>query len=120
MVKNILLAGIGGFIGSTLRYLCYVMMKNFQPFIITLLINVMGSFIIGMVFGLCIRNTEFEINWKIFLATGVCGGFTTFSAFSLENIQLLQQGKVVVSLMYMTSAFMLGILACFLGYKISV
>ncbi len=84
----------------------------------TLAVNITGSFIIGVVFALSIKEETFSNNWKLFLATGICGGFTTFSAFSLENVGLLQSGKYGMALTYIGLSVMLGITATFLGYQL--
>jgi len=57
-------------------------------------------------------------NWQLFLATGICGGFTTFSAFTLENMGLLQSGRIGMAFMYIVLSILLGIIATFLGYQL--
>jgi len=118
MIKNFLLVGLGGAIGSMLRYAFYLLItiKSFP--LATFTVNIMGSFLIGAVMALGLKNETFAGNWKLFLATGICGGFTTFSAFSLENITLLHNGKYSIALIYITLSIVLGITAAFLGYKI--
>lgn len=120
MLKNVLLAGLGGAIGTMMRFGTYLLFKNQHFPYATLLINFAGSLIIGIVFGLCLKDIQFENNWKIFLATGICGGFTTFSAFSLENFQLLQQGKYFLALVYIISSIIIGIMAAWAGYKLVI
>ena len=118
MVKNFLLVALGGGIGSALRFCTslYIPAKYFPwP---TLLVNVIGSFIIGLVFALSLKDQSFLYNWKIFLATGLCGGFTTFSAFTIENMDLLQSGRWLLALTYIALSIVLGIGAAFLGFKI--
>ena len=85
----------------------------------TWIINIIGSLAIGIVFGLSVRDEAFAANWKLFLATGICGGFTTFSAFSMENLQLLQNGKFLLALVYIISSVALGITAAFIGFKMA-
>ena len=118
MIKNILLIGLGGAIGSISRYLVSLLLLNKSFPVATLLINVSGSFIIGLIAAYALKNEWFVANWKLFLATGICGGFTTFSAFSLENLQLLQQGKYLWALLYIAASILLGLLATFFGYKL--
>ena len=118
MIKNFLLIGLGGGIGSMCRYSASLLLLNKSFPIATLLINITGSFIIGLVAAYALKNEWFATNWKLFLATGICGGFTTFSAFSLENIQLLQQGKYLWSLLYITTSIVIGLTATFFGYKL--
>jgi fluoride exporter len=119
MLKNLLLAGLGGAIGTMLRFGVYVLIKPVQFPVATLLINITGSLLIGFVLGLTLKDIDFDNNWKIFLTTGICGGFTTFSAFSLENLQLLQQGKYFLTLAYILISIAAGILAAWLGFKLA-
>ena len=118
MIKNFLLIGLGGGIGSMCRYSASLLLLNKSFPIATLLINITGSFIIGLVAAYALKSEWFAANWKLFLATGICGGFTTFSAFSLENLQLLQQGKYLWSLLYITTSIVIGLTATFFGYKL--
>ena len=118
MIKNLLLVGLGGALGSMLRYAATVVINaKYFPWS-TLMVNIVGSFFIGLIFALSIKDETFLNNWKLFLATGICGGFTTFSAFSLENMGLLQQGKYATALTYICLSIILGIIAAFAGYKI--
>jgi CrcB protein len=116
MIKEFLLVGAGGALGSMLRYAGNLLYNNKSFPATTFLINIIGSFIIGIVIGCSIKNNS-SINWKLFLATGICGGFTTFSAFSFENLSLLQEGKIFTSLLYIAGSVVLGIAAAWLGYK---
>jgi fluoride exporter len=118
MFNNFLLVGLGGAVGSVMRYTVAQWMgqKTFPA--ATLLVNIVGSFIIGAVLALSVKNQQFANNWKLFLATGICGGFTTFSAFSIENMQLLQQGKYWLCLLYIGVSLVAGIAAAFVGYKL--
>jgi CrcB protein len=120
MIKNILLIGLGGGIGSITRYVASLVIKSKTFPFATLTVNVIGSFIIGLVFAISIKQEGMEDNWKLFLITGVCGGFTTFSAFSLENVQLLQSGKTGIALAYIIVSMVLGIAATFLGYQLAI
>ena len=73
-----------------LRYAATLMISAKKITYATLSVNIMGSLIIGVVLACNIKDESFTNNWKLFLATGICGGFTTFSAFTLENMQLMQ------------------------------
>jgi len=117
MIKNFLLVGLGGAVGSMLRYAVYLLLtvKDF-PYA-TMVVNIIGSFIIGMVLALSIKDDNFLNDWKLFLATGICGGFTTFSAFSAENMSLLQNGKSMLAVIYIISSIAAGIAAAWLGFK---
>lgn len=117
MYKNILLVGLGGGVGSILRYGVSVLIHSKLFPYATLAVNIIGSFIIGVVFALSIKQEGLPDTWKLFLATGICGGFTTFSAFSLENMGLIQSGKYGMALTYILISIVLGILATFLGYQ---
>jgi len=118
MIRNFLLVGMGGALGSMLRYGSGLLIGP-KPFpLATLLINITGSFIIGVVMAYGLKNEAFADNWKLFLATGICGGFTTFSAFSLDNLQLFQNGKFGMFTLYITSSVLLGIAAVWVGFKL--
>jgi CrcB protein len=69
------------------------------------------------VFGLCLRSALFEQNWRVFLAAGVCGGFTTYSAFSMEMVALLQQHKFILFAVYLLATIACGLVATWLGYS---
>lgn len=118
MIKEFLLVGLGGGIGSMLRFLVAITLTPKVFPYATLVVNVAGSFIIGVVFALTLKDALYFNNWKLFLATGICGGFTTFSAFSLENMSLLQSGKITLALAYMAISIVLGIAATFWGYQL--
>jgi CrcB protein len=118
-IKNFILVGLGGAAGSMLRYGGNLLIGNKDFPYATLLINIAGSFIIGLVIALSLKNETFANNWKLFLATGICGGFTTFSAFSLENLQLIQSGKYFLFILYVLLSVVLGLAAAFAGYKIA-
>ncbi|MFN3385951.1 MAG: fluoride efflux transporter CrcB [Candidatus Thermochlorobacter sp.] len=119
-MKTLLSIGIGSFIGGALRYLvAQQVQKNVLstfPFG-TLSVNIVGCFLIGLVFALSDRGNLSQ-EWRLFLATGICGGFTTFSAFSNETIALLRDGQFLYAGLYVTSSITLGLAATFLGYAI--
>ena len=118
MFKNFLLVGLGGAIGSMLRYAISLLVTVKQFPYSTFIVNIAGSFIIGAVLALSLKNDMFSNNWKIFLATGICGGFTTFSAFAAENMALLQSGKYGIAFIYIIASLLLGIAAVILGFKL--
>lgn len=119
MLKNFLLVGLGGGLGSVLRYGSSLLMNSKLFPWATLAVNILGSLIIGIVFAMSIRQEPLANNWKLFLATGICGGFTTFSAFSLENMGLLQSGKYGMAVTYIFTSIVLGIAAAFFGYQLA-
>lgn len=118
MLKNILLVGLGGAAGSMLRYLFSVWFKHSSFPVATFLVNVIGSFIIGVVFALALKSEAFASNWRLFLAAGICGGFTTFSAFSLESLAMLQQQRIGMFCLYVFGSLLLGLTATWLGYTV--
>lgn len=120
MLKNFILVAIGGAIGSMLRFGMFNLIKQHQFPWATFIVNMAGSFVIGFLLGHAIKDIRFENNWKIFLSTGICGGFTTFSAFSLENLQMLQQGKYFLSAFYIVTSLLGGIVAAWLGFKLAI
>lgn len=120
MIRDLLIVGLGGCVGSMLRYSASVLVTSKTFPYATLSVNIIGSFIIGVVFALSTREASISNNWRLFLATGICGGFTTFSAFSLENLGLLQSGKVGLAIIYITASILLGITATFLGYQLMI
>lgn len=116
-IKILLLIGSGGFAGSVLRYLVSqgVQNKFLSSFPYgTLTVNIIGSLLIGIVYGL-VEKGNLSPELRLFLATGILGGFTTFSAFSLDSLNLLQEGLWVESITYILLSVVLGILAAFLG-----
>jgi CrcB protein len=122
MIKNILLVGLGGGLGSIARYLfqrwIYVLYP--QPFPSgTFGVNIIGCFLIGIFWGLSFKSFDGNESWKLFLMTGLCGGFTTFSAFTLESIGLLKEQKTGLFFAYLCGSVLLGLLATYAGMKLS-
>jgi fluoride exporter len=118
MLKNFLLVGLGAGIGGMLRYFFSSIVKhNTFPYN-TLLINIVGSLLIGIVFGLSEKSNGISEQVKLFIATGICGGFTTFSAFSVENMQMIKEGDYVTAGVYIFASVALCVLAVFAGFKI--
>lgn len=95
MTKTLILIGIGGFIGSISRYLTSIYVSKLFDSTFpygTLTVNFVGSLLIGVIFGFSDRFNWLTPDWRFFLATGFCGGYTTFSTFSYETINLLREG----------------------------
>ena len=114
-MKECLLVGLGGGIGAILRYLLSsISLKSDFPFM-TLLINILGAILIGMIVSMNMKQNILSPDTVLFLKTGVCGGFTTFSTFSLESVTLLEQHKPVVAISYMILSLLLCLLGVFLG-----
>src|SRR5438105_1243360 len=97
MMKNLLFVGLGGGLGSMLRYACqrWFLQHYSQPFPWgTFTVNIIGCLLIGIFWGISFRNFANMETWKLFLMTGICGGFTTFSAFTLESVDLLKEERM--------------------------
>lgn len=119
-MKQILLVFIGGGTGSILRYLISRGLNNVTVLPLgTLFVNVLGSLIIGFVLGLSFKQQLISENGMLLLATGFCGGFTTFSAFSYENQLFLKSGDFMSLGIYTASSLILGIAATFAGFYVS-
>lgn len=115
-MKQLLLVFLGGGAGSILRYLISKALNNTTILPLgTLVVNVAGSLLIGFFLGYAYRNESFSPNTILFLATGFCGGFTTFSAFSYENQLFLKAGDFMSFGIYTASSLILGIAAIFAG-----
>ena len=110
--------GLAGGLGAVLRLLVYrltlVTGTTAWP-LATLLVNVLGSFLIGLLIVLCQQRWTVSEELKLAITTGLLGGFTTFSAFSLETVQMLERGEVVRPAFYVLSTVMLSLLACWFG-----
>lgn len=121
-MKEFFYVFIGGGAGSVLRYLIYLFIRNKEltslfPWA-TFSINLIGSLLIGISYSLSERlGLSQEV--RLLLTVGLCGGFTTFSTFSYENLNLLKSGMYTTFLLYVLSSFALGILATFAGVLIS-
>jgi CrcB protein len=115
LVKNMILVGLGGMAGCIMRYLADHFIRDERFPYATLVVNVLGSLAIGAIMGVAAKQEGFG-NWRLFLASGICGGFTTFSAFAWQNLQLLNQQRYLVFIIYTGSTLALGLLAVFLGY----
>ena len=116
-MRILLLIGAVGFIGSTLRYLAsqFIQNKFLSAFPFgTLGVNALGCFAIGLIFALAEKG-NLSAEWRLFLATGICGGFTTFSAFSVETVSLMKDGQLAPAFIYIVASVALGLAATFLG-----
>ncbi|MEJ8562515.1 fluoride efflux transporter CrcB [Yoonia sp. GPGPB17] len=114
MMTPVISVALGGAIGSVLRYLVGLVVAF--P-IGTLTVNVIGSFIIGLVWiHLADRGLQ---HWSPFLMTGVLGGFTTFSAFTLDALRLVEEGRVTAAVGYVLASLVLSVLACAAGLWIA-
>ena len=122
MIKTIFLVGIGGAAGSICRYLTSIFIsKNYPssfPFA-TFTANILGCLIIGLLFGLFEKQQLVNPDLKFLLITGFCGGYTTFSTFSSENLALLPEGNYVSAITYMLTSVIIGVFAVWAGIMIT-
>ena len=121
MTRAIILVGLGGGLGSILRYLSSVWVnKLFSGTfpLATFLINMLGSLLIGVLLGWITKFQPENADLKFLLVTGFCGGYTTFSAFSAENIHLLQSGQITTAIAYMAGSVLIGIVAVGIGLSL--
>lgn len=110
-----LFVGIGGFIGSVCRYLIGLIPlspSNGFP-VKTLVINIAGAFAIGLIAAAAAKNADISPRIVLFLKTGICGGFTTFSTFALEISDLIRGGSWAAAAAYMLLSLILGVAAVF-------
>lgn len=117
-VLAFLMVGLGGGLGAMTRHLCALIInrywQNSFP-LATFSINIIGSFLIGLFAAWLLPKIGNDTLLKYLLITGFCGGYTTFSTFSIENLQLLQNGKFFTLLLYITSSIMVGIICVLMG-----
>lgn len=116
-MKQLLFVFVGGGFGSIARYLLAKYFNSSASGIPygTFLTNVLGSLLIGIILGLAAKNDTLTQNQTLLLATGFCGGFTTFSTFAYENHVFLKSGDFMNFFMYAVGSFALGFAAVFLG-----
>lgn len=118
---EILIVFLGGSIGATLRYFTSLAMHDVCDFyLVTLLINFLGSLFLGVVsYVVFNKDKDFNKNLKLFLTTGIAGGYTTFSTFSYEVFQLIQSNQVITGFVYMFGSLFFSLFAIMLGFALS-
>ena len=118
MFKTIFIVGTGGFIGSVARYLKQICVEKifYSTFPLgTFVANMLGCFIIGIVFAVAEKGNLMNPEWRIFLAVGFCGGFTTFSSFAYNNFSFLKDHTFWPFFLNVGLSVVLGVLAVYLG-----
>jgi len=116
MGTNILLVGLGGGIGSILRYLLQRTLNINFPYG-TLLVNILGCFLIGLLWGVFTRHVDEQR--RLLMVTGFCGGFTTFSSFTYEGVQMMTENRWMVFILYISLSVVAGLTATYFGYKLT-
>jgi fluoride exporter len=116
--KLVVVVTLGGGLGSAARLLLGAFVQERLPLDFpagTLLINIIGSFLIGLIMQVGVDTRVFSPEARFFLTTGLCGGFTTFSTFSYETIQLFEDDRYAAAAAYIAASVLLSIAACVLG-----
>ncbi len=116
-MKQFLLVFLGGGFGSVLRFMIGKLLNSPKDGIPygTFAANIIGSLLIGIILGIAAKNNSLTSNQTLFLATGFCGGFTTFSTFAYENHVFLKSGDFTSFAIYTVASFAIGFLAVFFG-----
>jgi CrcB protein len=116
MIKSLTLVGIGGAIGSILRYVSSLIINKYFSGsfpLATFIVNMTGCLLIGFLIGYFYKHPQDHL--KLLLITGLCGGFTTFSTFSAENLTLFQNGLTINALLYILLSVVIGVSLVWLG-----
>lgn len=121
-MRNIMYVGIGGFIGASLRYIISISLHKLFGTLLpygTLMVNALGGILMGYIMGLSMNTNLISPALRLFLTTGILGGFTTFSAFSYETVILFSQGSYLLSMVNIVLNLFLGLLGAAAGMMIS-
>jgi CrcB protein len=118
MTRSLILVGVGSCVGGVTRYLTQLLVQKYYPSSFpfgTLCVNIAGCFIIGLIYALADKGNLLSPAMRLLLATGFCGGFTTFSSFAYENISLMRDGEFFYTSLYILLSLVIGLLAVYLG-----
>jgi len=120
-MKQLLIVALGGGLGSAARYLVsgWILHRttswNFP--LGTFTVNVAGCLLVGVLGGLVVKHEVLSPDWRLFLFTGIAGGFTTFSAFGLETFHLVRRGEVGIAAAYVALSVVVGMLLLWAGFE---
>lgn len=117
-MKEIILVFLGGGLGSTIRFILNKLIPNDSFPFSTLIVNLIGSFLIGLIISYLIKNNMLKSDYFLLLVVGICGGLTTFSAFSLENLNMIKSNEVFNSIIYILTSVSFCIILSYLGYTL--
>ncbi|MEO1253685.1 MAG: CrcB family protein [Bacteroidota bacterium] len=118
-MKEVIIVGVGGFFGSAGRYAVSLISSSYfpqKPYLGTIIVNLIGCLLIGLISGGLIKSSQQQLG--LLLMTGVCGGFTTFSAFALDGLKMIKEGVPSLFLIYYGISVIGGLLLCWLGFNI--
>ena len=115
---SFLIVFLGAGLGGCLRHGVNLLCKSFTPFWATFLINVTGSLAMGMVIAYLAHRGNLSQNYRLFVATGMLGGYTTFSTFSLDAAVLIEKGKAGTACAYLVGSVVLGLVGLFGGMRL--
>ena len=120
MYSSLLAVIVGGSVGCVARWLVGLKFNALFPNMLlgTLLVNLVGGFIIGAATAFFIKNPHIDPAWRLLIITGLCGGLTTFSAFSVEVVAMLQQGRLGWAAITITTHLLGSLLMTFVGYAL--
>lgn len=122
LTHPIILVGLGGALGANLRYGLIELTRRFYPTAFpwgTLAVNVLGSFLLGLLAGWLLGpDSPTRQQWRLFIGIGLCGGFTTFSTFSLDTLVLLRHGKPGLAFLYIMASVLAAFLAVWIGSRL--
>lgn len=122
-MQNVLIVGMGGFLGASLRYLLSGWVQRLSgqagfPYG-TITVNLIGCLLIGFLGGLAVNRGLFAGESRLFLLIGVLGGFTTFSTFGYDTLTLLRDGQLLMAITNVVIQVVVGVLTVWIGYTIS-